>query len=98
MVHIADKRIHAARQASTPLGHTLSLITHASSPVRFLILDCPTESTLPIYMQEFINNHVTTVVRCCQPTYETKRLNENNIDVVDLPFKDGGVVSRISTP
>ncbi|OBZ88366.1 putative protein tyrosine phosphatase type IVA A [Choanephora cucurbitarum] len=82
---------HGSRHVVTPLSHTLSLIEHNSSPIRFLILDCPTESTLSFYLEEFKNLDVSTVVRCCQPTYSSQMLTENGISVVDLPFKDGGV-------
>lgn len=92
----AKYRVHAhhghhPKHVYTPLGHTLSLIEHPSSPVRFLILDCPTESTLAMYLEEFRNLNVSIVVRCCQPTYNTDSLFQRGIQVVDLPFKDGGV-------
>lgn len=80
-------------RTGSPLGRMLSLIETPSSNLRFLILDCPTESTLSFYMDEFKKQNVTHVVRCCQPTYSNKRLNEAGIQVHDLPFKDGGVVS-----
>ncbi|KAI7857146.1 protein-tyrosine phosphatase-like protein [Circinella umbellata] len=70
-----------------------SIIDDPISPVRFLILDCPTESTLGFYIEQFIKLNVRTVVRCCPPTYSTTRLSEYDINVVDLPFKDGGVPS-----
>lgn len=84
---------HPVKHVRTPLSHTLSLIEHPSSSIRFLILDCPTESTLSLYLEEFKNLNVSTVVRCCQPTYNSQILLQNGIDVIDLPFKDGGVVS-----
>lgn len=86
-------RHHPVKHVHTPLSHTLSLIEYPTSPIRFLILDCPTESTLSLYLEEFKNLNVSTVVRCCQPTYNSQTLIQNGIDVVDLPFKDGGVVS-----
>ncbi|KAI8073414.1 protein-tyrosine phosphatase-like protein [Gilbertella persicaria] len=75
----------------SPLGRMLTVIDAPQSSLRFLILDCPTESTLDFYMEEFMRLHVVTVVRCCQPTYSAARLAERNIQVLDLPFKDGGV-------
>lgn len=80
---------------NSPLGRTLSIIESPSLALKFLILDCPTESTLPFYLDEFTKYNVTHVVRCCQPTYPTTLLNERGIQVHDLPFKDGGVVSII---
>ncbi|RCH86824.1 Protein tyrosine phosphatase type IVA 1 [Rhizopus azygosporus] len=76
---------------SSPLGRMLTAIDCPNSSLRFLILDCPTESTLDFYMEEFMRLNVVAVVRCCQPTYSANRLNERNIHVLDLPFKDGGV-------
>lgn len=79
------------QRTKSPLGRMLSFIELPSSSLRFLILDCPTESTLPFYLEEFARYHVSHVVRCCQPTYNTAKLNEQGIQVHDLPFKDGGI-------
>lgn len=78
---------------NSPLGRMLTVIDSPNSSLRFLILDCPTESTLDFYMEEFMRLNVVAVARCCQPTYSANRLNERDIQVMDLPFKDGGVVS-----
>ncbi|GAA5813635.1 hypothetical protein MFLAVUS_007119 [Mucor flavus] len=75
----------------SPLGRMLTVIDCPNSSLRFLILDCPTESTLDFYMEEFMRLNVVAVVRCCQPTYSASRLTERDIQVLDLPFKDGGV-------
>ncbi|KAI8348811.1 protein-tyrosine phosphatase-like protein [Choanephora cucurbitarum] len=75
----------------SPLGRVLSLIPVPQSTLQFLILDCPTESTLDFYLQEFQKHNVTHVIRCCQPTYNISKLNEQGIQVHDLPFKDGCV-------
>ncbi|KAJ8652964.1 hypothetical protein O0I10_011427 [Lichtheimia ornata] len=77
-------------RSDSPLGRMISLIETPGSPLRFLILDCPTESTLPYYLDEFKRYNVTTVVRCCQQTYNANRLNDQGIQVLDMPFKDGG--------
>lgn len=78
----------------SPLGRMLTVIDCPNSSLHFLILDCPTESTLDFYMEEFMRLNVVAVVRCCQPTYSATRLTDRNIQVLDLPFKDGGVVSK----
>jgi protein tyrosine phosphatase type 4A len=80
------------KQSKSSLGRMLTLIEVPSSSLRFLILDCPTESTLSYYLEEFKRYQVTHVVRCCQPTYNSSTLSEQGIQVYDLPFKDGGVV------
>jgi len=61
--------------------------------IRFLILDCPTDSTLPFYLSELKRNNVTDVVRCCEPTYRAETLQNEGITVHDWPFRDGAVVS-----
>ncbi|KAI8073797.1 protein-tyrosine phosphatase-like protein [Gongronella butleri] len=78
------------RSFSPSLTH-FSVIDHPRVPVQFLILDCPTESSLPYYVAEFKQHRVTTVIRCCQPTYSAQLLVDHGIQLADLPFPDGGV-------
>jgi protein tyrosine phosphatase type 4A len=85
--------VNSQTRSGSPLGRTLSLIEPPNSPLRFLILDCPTESTLPFYLEEFKRYNVTDVVRCCQQTYSANTLASQGITVHDMPFKDGGLVS-----
>ncbi|KAG0336488.1 Protein tyrosine phosphatase type IVA 1 [Podila horticola] len=75
-----------------PLGKQLTLIEPPMTKnIRFLILDCPTDSTLPFYMTELKRYGVTDVVRCCEPTYSAETLQNQNIAVHDWPFRDGAV-------
>ncbi|KAF9105331.1 Protein tyrosine phosphatase type IVA 1 [Mortierella sp. GBA35] len=75
-----------------PLGKQLTLIEPPMTRgIRFLILDCPTDSTLPFYLAELKRNHVTDVVRCCEPTYRAESLLAEHITVHDWPFRDGAV-------
>ncbi|KAF9438308.1 Protein tyrosine phosphatase type IVA 1 [Entomortierella beljakovae] len=75
-----------------PLGRQLTLIEPPMTKgVRFLILDCPTDSTLPFYLSELKRNNVTDVVRCCEPTYRAETLQNERITVHDWPFRDGAV-------
>lgn len=87
------KQRYTMPSSRSPLTRVLSLIECPQSSIRFLILDCPTESTLDFYIEQFEQLNVTTVVRCCQPTYNAERVKSRNIGVMDLPFKDGGIVS-----
>ncbi|KAI7901777.1 protein-tyrosine phosphatase-like protein, partial [Cokeromyces recurvatus] len=73
------------------ISRSITTINHPSYPIRFLILDSPTESSLPAYLNEFIHLNVSTVVRCCQPTYNSQILLQRGISVIDLPFKDGSI-------
>ncbi|CEP11103.1 hypothetical protein [Parasitella parasitica] len=79
------------QRTKSPLGRMLTFIELPTSALRFLILDCPTESTLGFYLEEFTRYKVSHVVRCCQPTYSITGLNDQGIQVHDLPFKDGGI-------
>ncbi|KAF9112540.1 Protein tyrosine phosphatase type IVA 1 [Mortierella sp. AM989] len=75
-----------------PLGRQLTLIEPPmTKSIRFLILDCPTDSTLPFYLSELKRNNVTDVVRCCEPTYRAETLQSEGITVHDWPFRDGAV-------
>ncbi|KAK3809654.1 MAG: protein-tyrosine phosphatase-like protein [Linnemannia elongata] len=75
-----------------PLGKQLTLIEPPMTKgIRFLILDCPTDSTLPFYLAELKRHQVTDVVRCCEPTYRTESLLAEHILVHDWPFRDGAV-------
>ncbi|RKP25297.1 protein tyrosine phosphatase-like protein 4a2 [Syncephalis pseudoplumigaleata] len=59
--------------------------------LRFYIVDCPTESTLPIYLQKFTELNVNHVARVCDSTYNANRLESAGIRVHDWPFEDGGL-------
>ena len=59
--------------------------------MRFVILDCPTEENLELYIEELQSRGVTDVVRLCEPTYDSVRLTSRGIGCHDWPFKDGGV-------
>ncbi|KAJ3321264.1 Protein tyrosine phosphatase type IVA 1 [Boothiomyces sp. JEL0866] len=73
-----------------------SILTRMFSPVsighlRFIIMDCPTESSLSEYLKELKIRGVTDVVRVCEPTYDRNLLIEQNINVHDWPYPDGGI-------
>ncbi|KAF9584661.1 Protein tyrosine phosphatase type IVA 1 [Lunasporangiospora selenospora] len=75
-----------------PLGKQLTLIEPPmTGQVRFLILDCPTDSTLPFYLAELKRYNVTDVVRCCEPTYSAETMQSKQIEVHDWAFRDGAV-------
>ncbi|KAI9168536.1 Protein tyrosine phosphatase type IVA 2 [Blastocladiella emersonii ATCC 22665] len=71
------------------LSRMFSIVQYGD--LRFLILDCPTESTLPAVLKILQKEHVTDVVRVCEPTYATDSLNAAGITVHDMSFRDGGV-------
>lgn len=57
--------------------------------MNFLITDRPTDITISNYLNELKRNNVITVVRVCEPTYETDELSSQGISVIDLPYDDG---------
>ncbi|KAJ2454365.1 hypothetical protein EV183_001611 [Coemansia sp. RSA 2336] len=75
---------------SSPLANSFSLIEYDKNH-RFLIMDCPTNSTIPLYLREFGRLNVTDVVRVCEPTYSKEPVEKRDVTVHDLPFKDGDV-------
>ncbi|KAL1921731.1 uncharacterized protein VTP21DRAFT_10373 [Calcarisporiella thermophila] len=80
---------YAQRPAASSVSRMISVVEVQDSPLRFLIFDCPTDSTISLYLKEFHRYNVTDVVRVCEPTYSTAPLEANGIQVHDLPFRDG---------
>ncbi|KND04669.1 uncharacterized protein SPPG_00384 [Spizellomyces punctatus DAOM BR117] len=75
--------------ACIPFARIMSTVEFRN--LRFVILDCPTANTLPMYLEEMKNRGVTDVVRLCEPTYDKTILENSDIKVHDWPFKDGGI-------
>lgn len=57
--------------------------------LRFLIMDAPTETTLPLYIKEMKRQNVTDLVRVCDLTYSESLVKDNGINVHALAFADG---------
>ncbi|KAI9145232.1 protein-tyrosine phosphatase-like protein, partial [Paraphysoderma sedebokerense] len=78
-----------------PAGMVSSIIIPTpTSPFRFLILDCPSNETLPNYIPRFQEYNVKHIFRIADDSYhyETKQLEEMGITVHDeLKFEDGTV-------
>ncbi|KAG0312513.1 Protein tyrosine phosphatase type IVA 1 [Dissophora globulifera] len=57
----------------------------------FLILDCPSDTTLPAYLPVLEEHHVTDLVRICEGSpYSPKPLEDSGIRVHDnMKFTDG---------
>jgi protein tyrosine phosphatase type 4A len=58
-------------------------------PMRFLITERPSDLTMPQFIEECQKHNVKFVVRVCEPSYETRALNEQGIQVLDWEFSDG---------
>lgn len=57
--------------------------------MKFLITDRPSDITIHHYIMELKKNNVNTVVRVCEPSYNTEELEAQGITVKDLAFEDG---------
>jgi protein tyrosine phosphatase type 4A len=57
--------------------------------MKFLIMDRPTDSTIPALLEELKKRNVKDVVRVCEATYSTDLLEKEGIRVLDWPFDDG---------
>ncbi|XP_016944967.1 PRL-1 phosphatase isoform X2 [Drosophila suzukii] len=57
--------------------------------MKFLITDRPSDITINHYITELKKNNVNTVVRVCEPSYNTDELETQGITVKDLAFEDG---------
>ena len=64
-----------------------SVVEHKG--MSFLIINAPTDSTLPYYLNEFKKHNSKTVVRVCEPTYKTQLLENEGIKVLDWAYPDG---------
>ena len=59
-------------------------------PMRFLIMDAPTQSSLPFYIQEMKKHNVSEVVRVCEPTYMYgSEFSAAGINLHEMEYKDG---------
>ncbi|KAH3759602.1 phosphatases II [Pelomyxa schiedti] len=56
----------------------------------FLVSDAPTDDLLPSYAAEFKAHNVIHVVRVCESTYSTKRMEDLGFSVHNFEYKDGG--------
>lgn len=57
--------------------------------MKFLIMDRPTDATIPTFIEELKKKKVKEVVRVCEPTYKTDDLEKHDIKVLDWQFDDG---------
>ncbi|XP_013773164.1 protein tyrosine phosphatase type IVA 2-like isoform X1 [Limulus polyphemus] len=57
--------------------------------MRFLILDRPSDSTFPDFLEVLKKNNVKDLVRVCEVTYKTDLLDQEGIVVHDWQFEDG---------
>eukprot|EP00055_Hartaetosiga_balthica_P000622 m.137060 g.137060 ORF g.137060 m.137060 type:complete len:160 (+) comp11232_c0_seq1:199-678(+) len=55
----------------------------------FVITDCPSDETVPKYLEELKKHNVTQLVRVTNPSYNTSSIEAAGINVNDWPFEDG---------
>ncbi|KAF7279576.1 hypothetical protein GWI33_006973 [Rhynchophorus ferrugineus] len=81
--------------ASYLKSRKLSITTYAPAEIsykgyRFLITMKPSNASMTEYVKEMKKHNVKTIVKLCEEPYDTKKLNDNGICVLDLAFADGG--------
>jgi len=83
--------IGSSKGAAPPvmIGSKPTLITLKNSPMRFLIMDAPRPSNLHLYIKECRKQHVTDIVRVCEPTYSATGLESAGITLHEMPYSDG---------
>lgn len=64
-----------------------SFIEHKN--MRFLIMDAPSDNNLPQYIAEMEKYNVKKLVRVCEESYSTERVERAGIQVYHWPFSDG---------
>lgn len=57
--------------------------------VHFIIMDRPSDATLPQLLEHFKRANVRDVIRVCEPSYKTDLLAEAGITVHEWQFEDG---------
>ncbi|KAL3832314.1 hypothetical protein ACJMK2_023968 [Sinanodonta woodiana] len=57
--------------------------------MKFLLLERPTDGTMNTFVEELNQHGVKDLVRVCEPTYNTDRLEKKGIRVHDWQFCDG---------
>jgi len=80
--------------AMTTNGSTTTLRQMESSVVeykgvKFLITERPSEKTMDAFLTEVLQHKASYIVRVGGEPYETDRIQEQGVQVVDLPFADG---------
>lgn len=70
---------------------SLPLLTFVEArPYKFLIMDAPRDSNIPEYIREMKKRRVTDIVRVCEDeTYKKDVMENANIKVHDMAYKDG---------
>jgi len=79
----------------SPYSHRSSIIKSPKCPVTFVITDCPSNETLPAYVDVFATENVKDLIRISQnDVYDKNTLEKEGIRVWDdLKFEDGSVPS-----
>ncbi|EPB92952.1 hypothetical protein HMPREF1544_00026 [Mucor circinelloides 1006PhL] len=73
----------------------ISVIKSPNTNQKFLLLDAPTQRTLPKYIDAFKQENVSDLIRICHRPYDAEELEKTTGIKVndDIKFEDGGVPS-----
>eukprot|EP00581_Thalassiosira_minuscula_P014793 CAMPEP_0183721750 /NCGR_PEP_ID=MMETSP0737-20130205/13920_1 /TAXON_ID=385413 /ORGANISM="Thalassiosira miniscula, Strain CCMP1093" /LENGTH=237 /DNA_ID=CAMNT_0025951799 /DNA_START=333 /DNA_END=1046 /DNA_ORIENTATION=+ len=96
-VHPSPHHMTASHHSHSDGGRSMnSAMSISSKPtpittshLRFLIMDAPRQSNLHLYIKECRRNHVTDIVRVCEPTYLGGELTSAGIQLHEMAYPDG---------
>lgn len=90
---IPSNRVSGTGSSAVMIATKPSLID--VPPMHFLIMDAPRQGNLHLYIKEMRKNHVTDVVRVCEPTYRAGgELSSAGIGLHEMEYKDGTSPSK----
>jgi protein tyrosine phosphatase type 4A len=90
---VTNTRVSGTGGGSVMIATKPSLID--LPPMHFLIMDAPRQGNLHLYIKEMRKNHVTDVVRVCEPTYRAGgELSSAGIALHEMEYKDGTSPSK----
>jgi len=75
---------------------TLIECTTDTGPLRFLIMDAPSPSSLNTYIKEMREKNVSHLVRVCGPTYKSDIVEKAGIAVHSWQFDDGAPPPKVT--
>lgn len=64
-------------------------------PLRIVITDSPSDSTMDHHIRELVKLNVKHICRACEPGYSTDALKAAKIEVHDFAFQDGDPPSQV---
>lgn len=84
---VAAAAASVVAMASSVKGPGISVICYKN--MKFIIMDRPSDATMPQLVDQLRRCNVTDVIRICEPSYKTNLLSMAGIAIHDWQFDDG---------